>query len=218
MRWNGEASDSWSIVRYFHGRSGSTWSCIGAAVLNDAFEQGASLQPVLAMGLSRDDLFLLFMEIRPELLELLQRRTGQADVAADLAQDVFVRLSSIRAVLSDRQQARAYIFRMAMNVVIDRSRNEARRNRILSGVELLFEDAAPDPEAMTVNRDQIRRIDRALEELPPKCREVLMLARVYGLSHKEIADRMGVSVSLVEKYQLRAMRHCQSRLADRGPS
>jgi RNA polymerase sigma factor (sigma-70 family) len=162
--------------------------------------------------LSPDDITALFVEIRGELLALLQRRTGHADIAADLAQDLFVRLSAIRVVLPDRQQARAYIFRMAVNLAIDRARSEGRRSNILSGVELLFENASPDPEMLTVNRDQIRRIDLALDELPPKCREVLMLARVYGLSHKEIAEKMGVSISLVEKYQLRALRHCRGRL------
>lgn len=168
-------------------------------------------------ALSPADLFALFTEIRPQLLGLLQRRTGNTEIAADLVQDLFVRLVSIRATLPDLAQARAYIFRMAVNIAIDRARGEARRNEILNGVDVLFEDAAPDPESLAVGRDQIRRIDQALDELPPRCREVLVLTRVQGFSHKEVAAQLGVSVSLVEKYQLRALRHCQSRLNEEGP-
>jgi RNA polymerase sigma factor (sigma-70 family) len=101
---------------------------------------------------------------------------------------------------------------MAGNLAIDHGRTEARRAQILQGSQVLFEDVADGPEAVAVSRSELRRIEAALDELPPKCREVLMLARVHGLEHKEIAQRMGVSVSLVEKYQLRALRHCRERL------
>lgn len=151
------------------------------------------------------------------MLHFLRRRTGNIETATDLVQDLFLRLASIRTILPDRNQARAYIFRMASNIAIDRARVEARRSEILRGVDILFQDAAPDPEALAVSRDEIRRVDQALEELPPKCREVLVLARVHGLSHKEIAARLHVSVSLVEKYQLRALRHCRDRLAEERP-
>jgi RNA polymerase sigma-70 factor (ECF subfamily) len=172
--------------------------------------------PVSEAGFSRETLFALFTEIRPELVAVLRRRAGSDDVAADLAQDLFVRLASIRTILPDIDQARAYIFRMAVNIAIDRVRSEARRNEILNGSDVLFEDAMPDPEALAVTRDQIRRIDQALGELPPKFREVLILGRVQGLSHNEIAIKLGVSVSLVEKYQRRALRHCRDRLNEEG--
>lgn len=165
-------------------------------------------------GLSAQNLLDLFTAIRPELLAVLRRRTKDAEVAADLVQDLFVRLLSIRTILPDQQQARAYVFRMAVNIAIDRARCEMRRQEILNGIHLLFEDAVPDPETLAVSRDQIRRIAEALDELPPKCREVFMLARVQGLPHKEIAAHLGVSISLVEKYQSRAFRHCKGRLAE----
>lgn len=168
-------------------------------------------------GLAAEELHDLFTEIRPELLGVLRRRTQDQEVATDLAQDLFVRLLSIQRVLPDRDQARAYIFRMAVNIAVDRARVESRRREILDGVSLVFEDAGPDPEALAMSRDQIRQVRAALDELPPKCREVFLLARVQGLSHREIAEQLGVSISLVEKYQLRALRHCQTRLAGEWP-
>lgn len=164
--------------------------------------------------LSLLDLQSVFAEIRSELQRLLRRRTGDSEVAADLIQDLFLKLTAIHSAIPDRFQARAYLFRMAGNLAVDHRRTEARRAEILKGSQVLFEDAGPDPEAITITRDQLRRVELALSELPPKCREVLILARVQGLEHKEIARRLGVSVSLVEKYQLRALRHCRERLDD----
>jgi RNA polymerase sigma-70 factor (ECF subfamily) len=165
-----------------------------------------------ADALSLRDLQTVFTDIRGDLLKFVRRRTGNAEVAADLLQDVFVKLSSVRIAIPDREQARAYLFRMAGNLAIDHGRTEARRAQILQGSQVLFEDAADGPEAVAVSRSELRRIEAALDELPPKCREVLMLARIHGLEHKEIAHRLGVSVSLVEKIQLRALRHCRQRL------
>lgn len=154
----------------------------------------------------------LFPDIRPELLGFLAHRTGDPEAAADLVQDLFLKAASVPAAFPDREQARAYIFRMAINLAIDRSRTATRRSELLTGTEILFEDTAGDPEAAAVTRDQMRHIERALAELPAKCREILILSRIYGLSYKEIAQRLNVSISFVEKYQLRALRHCRDRL------
>lgn len=183
----------------------------GPGSSNDNRAPGAKPNPA-DKPLDRSDLLALFGEIRPELMRLVQRRTGNPDTAADLVQDISVKLMTLRAVLPDRDQARAYIFRMAMNIATDLARTNARRAQILAGTEVLFEDAGPNPETVAVARDQIRQVEKALDELNPKCREVLILARVHGLAHKEIAKQLGVSVSSVEKYQITALRHCRQRL------
>lgn len=163
--------------------------------------------------LSLADLQGLFSEVRDELIRLLRRRTGDRELAADLVQDVFVKLTSVKAEIPDRRHGRAYLFRMAGNLAIDHSRTEARRAEILSGSQVLFEDVEEGPDALALSRDELRQVAKALEELPERCREVLMLSQVHGMHHKEIAETLGVSVSLVEKYRLRALRHCRERMA-----
>jgi RNA polymerase sigma factor (sigma-70 family) len=160
------------------------------------------------------DLQNLFTEVRSDLLRFLRKRTGNADTAADLTHDVFVKLDTVRAAIPDRSQGRAYLFRMAGNLAIDHGRIEARRAEILTGSQVLFEDMDQSPDDIAVTRDQLRAVELALDELPSKCRDVLILARMYGFSHNEIAQRLEISVSLVEKYQLRALRHCRERLGD----
>jgi RNA polymerase sigma-70 factor (ECF subfamily) len=65
--------------------------------------------------------------------------------------------------------------------------------------------------------DQGQRLDmlkRALAELSPLCRDSFMLRKLEGLSHPEIAERLGISRSLVEKHIVNAMKHCRLRLRD----
>jgi RNA polymerase sigma factor (sigma-70 family) len=167
------------------------------------------MSEVLTFG----DLESVFVEARPDLERMLRRRTGSAPLAADLAQDVYLRLRRIAAPLPNRHEARAYLFRIAANLATDHMRVNARRVELLSGVAVLFAgiDNSPENDAMT--RDQMALVEAALAELPPRCKEVLYMSRMHGMTHGEIAAKLGVSRSLVEKYVVRALLHCRARLA-----
>jgi RNA polymerase sigma factor (sigma-70 family) len=146
------------------------------------------------------DLQTVFLEIRPELDDWLRRRFQSTDFAADIVQDVFVRLHRVRPPLEGRSDARAYLFRMASNAAIDHYKVEARRTVLLQSAASLQETAEDGPEAGLFVREQVRLVREAMQELPKHCDEMLILSRVYGLTNGEIADAMGVSKSLVEKY------------------
>ncbi|MDF0542919.1 RNA polymerase sigma factor [Sphingobium sp. H39-3-25] len=155
----------------------------------------------------------VFVSIRKDLVRYIARRVGNQETAADLSHDMFEKLASVQAEIPTAQKASSYLYRMAGNLAIDYTRVEARRAEILTGSQVLFEDVMPCPDAVAVSRDELRQVEAALDELPEKCRQVLVLSRVHGYSHREIAQHLDVSVSLVEKYQLRALRHCRDRLA-----
>lgn len=83
------------------------------------------------------------------------------------------------------------------------------------GARLQDDTAQQDPgtpEELVAARQQLGLIYRAIEDLPLRCRQALMLHRVRGLSYAEIARDMGVSVSSVEKYILEALKHCREHL------
>ena len=77
--------------------------------------------------LSYADLERVFLGIRPDLVRMLTRRTGSAATAADLSQDMFEKLATVRALIPDDQRARSYLFRVAGNLAIDHRRVAARR-------------------------------------------------------------------------------------------
>ncbi len=165
-----------------------------------------------ARALPVERLIDLFHSMQPRLRSEGTRRTGSPETAADLVHEVFLKLQMIRTPLYSDGEARAYIHRMMQNMAIDHVRTENRRTEIMEGAQILFEDAVVSPEAIAISRDQLRRVDQALNDLPAKCTEAFVLTRVTQLSHKEIAARLGVSVSLIEKYHLRALRHCRASL------
>ncbi|ACK52222.1 RNA polymerase, sigma-24 subunit, ECF subfamily [Methylocella silvestris BL2] len=156
----------------------------------------------------------LFARHRAKLEAIVVRRIRDRDAAADIVQDVFANVLASGTKGSQDADTRV-LFAAARNAAIDRGLMTARRTRLLSSVlpEQIM-PAPPSADAELESRQAIAALDRALEELTPRARQIFLMHRVYGASNMEIARRLGISVSAVEKQLARALRHCQNRLQD----
>jgi RNA polymerase sigma factor (sigma-70 family) len=155
-----------------------------------------------------------FQELYDDLLRYLTRRTGDVERAAEIAQDTYVRLAAIAPEVGEIENQRAYIYRVAGNLAVDTMRREGRHTARLSGEEPDegIADPTPSPEISAIDRDRLARFEQALDALPHKARLALLMFRMDGLSHREIAQRLNVSESMVAKYIGQALRHCRDRL------
>ena len=154
-----------------------------------------------------------FLTLRyDDLKRRLARRLGSSELAGDALQDTWLRLHGKHAVGAVVSPG-AYLFRMAFNVAIDRQRAESRRLSA-SEVESILEiaDPAPGPAEVAQTRSDLDALVRAMEELPKRRREILLAARMEGLTQPEIARRFGVSLRLVELELQRAQEYCAVRL------
>ncbi len=158
-------------------------------------------------------LLACFISERKRLVHYLTGRTGCAATAEDILQDAWLKL--------DRSESRgpvgnplAYLQRMARNLAIDNARAHARRRLDAVEVEALlaFPDEAPDAEQKVSDAQQLERLAQIVEELPARCRDLFLAARIEGTPHKQLAERFGVSVRTVELEVARALDHCSERL------
>ncbi|WP_198971975.1 sigma-70 family RNA polymerase sigma factor [Xylophilus sp. ASV27] len=148
----------------------------------------------------------LYREHRAWLLGWLRRRLGDEHVAADLAQDTFVRVitGGQAPVL---QEPRAYLTTLAQRLLCNFWRRRELERAWLDTLAAQPEELAPSPETYALVREAIETLDRWLDGLPPKVRQAFLLRRLEGLAHGEIAARMGVSVTTVERYVKQAIVH-----------
>ncbi|HEY5237256.1 MAG TPA: RNA polymerase sigma factor [Rhizomicrobium sp.] len=124
----------------------------------------------------------------------------------DLLHDVYVRVyQAAQKQLPDN--TRAFVFITARNLLITRARQEnvvsIEAVADLDTLDVASEDAGPERNAIA--RDELRRLQSALDHLAPRCREALLLRRVEGLSRGEIAQRMGIGEHTVKEYLASAM-------------
>jgi len=154
-----------------------------------------------------------FLTLRyDDLKRRLVHRLGSAELAGDALQDTWLRLQGKHAVGAVASPG-AYLFRMAFNVAIDRQRAESRR---LSAAEvdsiLEVADPAPGPPDAAQTRSDLDALIRTMEELPERRRNILLAARIEGLTQPEVARRFGISLRLVELELQRAQEYCAVRL------
>jgi RNA polymerase sigma-70 factor (ECF subfamily) len=154
----------------------------------------------------------LFQQCEPELRGFLSRRLGP-HAADDVAQEAYVRLLQYPCLDAVRN-LRAFLFKTASNLMVDWVRqDQARAKNIQADVDLeILSTATPDPEAVADGTLQLGRFQEALAELPVLCRHAFLLNRIDGLTHAEIAKRLGISKKTVERYILKAFDHCYARL------
>jgi RNA polymerase sigma factor (sigma-70 family) len=163
----------------------------------------------------QDALKALASQFGPVLLQYFKRRVGDRSEAADLTQEVFARLLR-RGNIAALQDIRGYIFETASSVLTDRARK--RRSHHSDDHETFdpavhgYEDFPSD--RVLIGDETLSRASRALLELPERARTIFVLRRLEGLPYQEIAQRLGISLSLVEKQMARAVAYLTQRMND----
>lgn len=139
-----------------------------------------------------------FMYVRSRLARVIYRRVHCAATTADLLQDTFLRFWERPGLLRDVVDLAAYFMITGRNIALDHE----RRRKIapfVDGIEGLesIRDPAPSVEAVAISRQELLRVQAALERMPPRAHQVFVLARIHGLTYAEIGGRLGISPKTV---------------------
>ena len=160
------------------------------------------------MSSSKDSFFAgLYLAHHSWLQGWLRQRLNDSADAADLAQDTFVRVLQRRQSVP-LNEPRAYLRTVARGLVIDLWRRRDIERAWLETVQQLPEQQVPGPEIHLQVIETLIAIDTLLDALPAVVREAFLLAQLEGLTCPRIAERLGVSVSTVERYLAKALQHC----------
>ncbi|OZS72769.1 RNA polymerase subunit sigma [Providencia rettgeri] len=155
-----------------------------------------------------------------QLVRFFRNRLDNSNDADDLSQDVFT-LWLNRKEQTPVKESRAYLFKIANHVLIDHWRRNQRQTKSETSIDDVthephFEQSQADPSEILEHQQRIQRLSEALETLPPRRREAFLLYRFDGLSQSEIAERMEISISMVEKHIAAALVHCKKNLDNQG--
>lgn len=148
----------------------------------------------------------LYVHHHSWIFNLLKRKLGCIHEAADLTHDTFIKVM-LKDNLKEVIQPRAYITHIAHGVMV----NHVRRKEIeIAYLEYLKHQPEPElcsAETHAILLETLFQIDQMLDGLSAKIKKAFLLSQLDGLSHKEIANEMQVTVSSVRKYIAKALLH-----------
>jgi len=133
----------------------------------------------------------------------------------DVAQEAYLR-AYVAEQRQSIEQPKAFLFRVAKNLALTRLSRKSRRitDYIEEAGESVVMDTSPASDEELEAQQSFGLYCEAVAALPEKCRQVFLLRKVHGLSHKEIGERLGLSISSVEKYLREGILACRAHVTD----
>ena len=158
------------------------------------------------------------LPLEPILMSYLRHHWPNKSDIEDLRQEIYARVH-LAAQKKIPQPAKPFVFTVARNLLINRARQahvvpiEAVADLEALGIAI----DAPSPDRSVIARDELRRLQAALDRLPPRCREAVILGRIEGLTGREIAARMNVGTATVSEHLENGMRLLANLLYGEAP-
>ncbi len=149
----------------------------------------------------------LFTDHHGWLLGRLRQRLRNTAEAEDVASEAFARVIGYRR-LQALQEPRAYLTTVAKSILLQFWRRRDLERAWIDSLALAPETFAPSPEERALWLESLERIARALDGLSPQARQAFLLSQLDGLTYAEIAERLGVSASMVRKYMAQGLQQC----------
>jgi RNA polymerase sigma-70 factor (ECF subfamily) len=174
----------------------------------------------MAVREEADPLLAEYLQRRGNIVRFLAARAGSMTAAEDLAQELYLRLAG-RDRAAEVGNPAALLYRMAINLMLDRARGESRSAardgawRQLSRSEVGGVDISEEPPAdeAAASAQRLRQLVAAVGDLAPQMGRAFRLHKLEGLSHAETARAMGLSVKAVEKHVSAAVKALTAKLA-----
>ncbi|WP_413724863.1 sigma-70 family RNA polymerase sigma factor [Sodalis sp. RH16] len=158
-------------------------------------------------GARTEALTLIFRSDYRWLTEKLRKRISYGTGAEDVASEAFLRLAEVPELLNIREP-RAMLTTLAQRVLYETWRRRDLERAYLLALASHSELSHPSPEEREMVLESLLAIDRALDGLSINARKAFLFNQLDGMTYSEIAENLGVSVSMVRKYIAKALTNC----------
>jgi RNA polymerase sigma-70 factor (ECF subfamily) len=159
-----------------------------------------------------------FLEHQGSLKRFIARFFSRPQDIEDVAQESYLRAFDAERAGGEVRSPKAFLFRIAKNVALNEL---ARKSRLLTdyiedSISSDVEEENSSAEERAMAQEKLSMFCGAVATLPPQCRRAFLMRKVYGLSQKDIAARLKISVSTVEKHVANGLLRCSAYLRESG--
>lgn len=142
----------------------------------------------------------LFEMFNKRLMAFSYSLVHSKEIAEEVVEDVFVKLWLKRGSISNIANLAVYLYVAVKNLSLNRISEKARQliTQPFDGVEPQVEALTDDPYSLLVTAEMLGRMNKAIDELPPRCKMIFKLVREDGLRYKEVAEILNISVNTID--------------------
>lgn len=158
----------------------------------------------------------LFDKYYLELCRLSFKYVGRTDISEDIVQDVFINIWKKRYTLNYTGNIKPCLITSVINTSINYIQSKFARQDILEESYIKERSSGFDQHDELVSRELEKLVKIAIEQLPDKCRAIFILSRFSGMTYKEIADKLSISIKTVEVQISIALKKILQHLAKFG--
>lgn len=151
-----------------------------------------------------------FEHHQQELLGFINKRVKDSFMAEDILQDFYIKISALKTV-DDINYPKAYLYRMAKNLIIDTQRKIDRSIDNACWTDGEIESEITPLQTLQASQ-KLEIVTQAIEELPDKTKRAFVMHRLDDMDKSAIATKLEISVNMVEKHLRKALQFCQQRL------
>lgn len=135
--------------------------------------------------------------------------------AEDVVQEVFVKIWENRSKIKQYLSFQSYLFTIAHNTTISLLRNKMKDDKFIENIKLLQYSEKGDSVQAEIEFNELnKKLQTSLNSLPERQRQVYLLSREEGLSYKQIAEKLEISINTVENQMVKALKFLRERLKD----
>lgn len=183
----------------------------GPLQLVDTFETARIRGLGMPMKMQHEEMNGLIQQYNSPLLNFVRSRMDSSNDAEDIVQETWIR--SLNAFATGAvENFRAYLYRVARNLIADHFRSGLKMNAADESAMLTLRDERSDLEKQLLHAEELAAIEEALESMPSRAREVFLLIRIEELTYAEAGRRLGISRQTVHEHMVNALRLLQHSL------
>jgi RNA polymerase sigma-70 factor (ECF subfamily) len=160
----------------------------------------------------------VFLEHQSSLKRFIARFFSRPQDVEDVVQEAYLRAFGAVKSGEDVRSPKAFLFRIAKNVALNELATKSRRltDYIEDSTAQDVIDKGSSAEDQVMGQEKLAMFCGAVASLPEQSRRAFLMRKVYGLSHQEISERLGISISTVEKHVASGLLRCSAYLREGG--
>lgn len=142
----------------------------------------------------------------------LKRLIRDEFTAKEILQDVFMKIWERRTELEPEKSFRAYLFRIARNMVMDYYRKVKREKKLVDNLQVFASEVSDQPMESVISRDEEEMLMGTIDTLSPQRKRIFTLCKLEGKSYEEVSQILGVSSSTISDHIVKATKTIRHRL------